>query len=433
MPEIRDAIHGFIKLDVDERRVVDSWPYQRLREIHQLAMTYLVYPGATHKRFEHCLGVMELASRIYDVATAPQNIHYDSVRSLVHDQGTRLHQYWRTVLRAAALCHDLGHLPFSHAAEKELLPPGWTHERISMEIIRSDTMRDCFRQLKIEPEDVVKVAVGPKEYPEPEELTDWQAILAEMIVGDVFGADRIDYLLRDSLHAGVSYGRFDHLRLIDTLRILPRTQDDSEQPTLGIELGGLQAAESLLWARYFMYAQLYFHPVRRIYDRHLVEFLLGWLPNGRFPTDIDGFMRLTDTDVLVAMHDAALDASAPGHEHARRILRRQHFRLIYQSNPSDQSISKTSVNKIERALVRRFGAESIRRDKYSPKIQSTSFPVYNFRDRRIQDSFLLSPTLQTVPTFAVDYVFINPAMRDEASRWLADERESIIGPVRRTP
>ncbi len=65
--EIRDPIHVFIRLSTDERNIVDTTPFQRLRHIHQLALTYLVYPGATHKRFEHSLGVMELASRVFDV------------------------------------------------------------------------------------------------------------------------------------------------------------------------------------------------------------------------------------------------------------------------------------------------------------------------------------------------------------------------------
>ena len=72
--EIRDPIHAFVRLDSEERRVLNSAPYQRLREIHQLALTYLIYPGATHRRFEHSLGVMELAGRIYDVVTNPTKV-----------------------------------------------------------------------------------------------------------------------------------------------------------------------------------------------------------------------------------------------------------------------------------------------------------------------------------------------------------------------
>ena len=80
--EVRDPIHVFVRLDSDERRVLDSRPLQRLRHIHQLAMGYLVYPGATHKRFEHSLGVMELASRVFDVVTHRENVT-DEIRNLL--------------------------------------------------------------------------------------------------------------------------------------------------------------------------------------------------------------------------------------------------------------------------------------------------------------------------------------------------------------
>src|SRR5262249_36091479 len=125
--EIRDPIHVFVRLDTDERAVLDSRPFQRLRHIHQLAMTSLVYPAATHKRFEHSLGVLELAGRVFDVVTNPANVT-DDVRNILPEisQPNQL-QYWRRVLRMGALCHDMGHLPFSHAAEKELLPSDWDH------------------------------------------------------------------------------------------------------------------------------------------------------------------------------------------------------------------------------------------------------------------------------------------------------------------
>ena len=80
--EIRDPIHVFVRLNTDERKVLDSRPFQMLRHIHQLATTYLLYPGATHRRFEHSLGVMELASRVFDVITANGNIH-DQVRNII--------------------------------------------------------------------------------------------------------------------------------------------------------------------------------------------------------------------------------------------------------------------------------------------------------------------------------------------------------------
>ncbi len=158
--EIRDPIHIFVHLDSDERKVLDSRPFQRLRHITQLALTYLIYPGATHKRFEHSLGVMELAGRVFDVVCRPSNVT-DEVRELVPDiaHQDRL-SYWRRVLRMAALCHDTGHLPFSHGAEHELLPPGWSHERLSRTLIESEEMRQIWRSM-----------IPP---PEPEHIVSWR-------------------------------------------------------------------------------------------------------------------------------------------------------------------------------------------------------------------------------------------------------------------
>ena len=226
--EIRDPIHVFVRLDTDERRVLDSAPFQRLRHIHQLALTYLVYPGATHKRFEHSLGVMELAARVFDVVTHPDNLT-DDIKSLLQllTAPDKL-SYWRRVLRMAALCHDVGHLPFSHASE-ELLPNGWDHETITRRIICSDEMRTVWDSITppLRHKDIEKLAVGPKK---ASDLTfsDWETILSEIIIGDAFGVDRMDYLLRDSYHAGVAYGRFDHYRLVDTLRILPSSQSQEQ-------------------------------------------------------------------------------------------------------------------------------------------------------------------------------------------------------------
>lgn len=190
--EIRDPIHVFIHLDSYERKVLDSRPFQRLRNITQLALTYLLYPGATHKRFEHSLGVMELAGRVFDVVTKPANVT-DDVRDLLPDLGNPdALAYWRRVLRMAALCHDIGHLPFSHAAEDELLPRGWSHERLSQLLIESDEMREIWKNMlpPLDPEHVVKLALGARKAKHLR-FSKWEAIFSEIIVGDAFGVDRI--------------------------------------------------------------------------------------------------------------------------------------------------------------------------------------------------------------------------------------------------
>ena len=421
--EIRDPVHNFIKLESPERLILNCPAFQRLRDVHQLAMTYLVYPGASHKRFEHSLGVMELATRIYDTVTASENIRHESVRKLVPRHGSFDHQYWRRVLRMAALCHDMGHLPFSHAAEEELLPDGTRHEHLSLKVLLSPNMEHFWKELNISAQHVGKLAVGPKY--SSELLGDWEAILSEMIIGDAFGADRMDYLLRDSLHAGVGYGRFDHYRLLDTLRILPREEEGSTEPALGIEYGGLQAAESLLWARYFMYTQLYFHPVRRIYDIHLKDFLRAWLPGGKYSVELSDHLGITDNEVLVAIRKAATDSSLAGHAPASRIFHRNHFRRIYEKNAADQGLNLRSVELVTAALVEQFGGEAIRRDTYAQRSTGIAFPVLK-SDGRIEVSTSSSSTLSNVPTFQVDYVFADPLIVDEALKWLTDNKRALL-------
>lgn len=437
--EIRDPIHVFIKLDSDERKVLNSRPFQRLRHIHQLAMTFLVYPGATHRRFEHSLGVMELASRIFDVVTNHDNVT-DAIRNSVPEiQEESKLAYWRRVIRMAGLCHDLGHLPFSHAAERELLPKDFTHETLTARIIQSEEMRKIWNEMTppLRPEDVVKLAVGPKEAKNIDpslQFSTWEDLLSDIIVGDAFGADRIDYLLRDAHHSGVAYGKFDHYRLIDTLRILPappsgQDQDENNthsEPSLGVEEGGIHAAEALLLARYFMFTQLYLHPVRRAYDIHLKDFLKEWLEGGKFPTDIESHLEITDNEVMAAILKAARDEQAPGHKPAKRIVCREHFRCLYQRNPDDISVNPAAGDQVFEAAKEEYGESHVRRDKYT-KGSPTDFPV-EAKDERIVSATSLSATLSSPLLTVVDLVFIDPQDIQQAVAWLNENRQTIITP-----
>lgn len=432
--EIRDPIHVFVRLDSEERRVVDSRFFQRLRHIHQLAMSFLVYPGATHRRFEHSLGVMELAGRVFDVITHPDAWNDEARRLLSVLSSNDQRSYWRRVLRMSALCHDLGHLPFSHAAEKELLPPGWTHEKITRSLIESSGMNEIWGRMTpaLRTEDIVKLAIGPKEARDLT-FTAWEAILSEIITGDAFGVDRMDYLLRDSHHAGVAYGRFDHYRLIDTLRILPPQPSDDkavgtsakQEPTLGVEEGGLHSAEALLIARYFMFSQVYFHPIRRIYDIHLKDFLKEWLDGGKFSSDVEAHLAITDNEVMGAILAASRNAKAKGHEPARRIAGHSHFRLLYQQTPEDLKKTIVPGEAIFRAATDKFGAELVRYDAYPGKGGLTDFPVRQ-RDGRIASGRSLSDTLKNLPVAAFEYVFVAPDIEAEAGKWLESNREKIL-------
>jgi HD superfamily phosphohydrolase len=448
--EVRDPIHVFVRVTSDERDLMNSRAFQRLRYIHQLATTYLVYPGATHRRFEHSLGVMELATRIFDVVTDKSNIS-DDVRELlpeVDDDFKRT--YWKQVLRIAALCHDVGHLPFSHAAEKELLPSGVTHEHLTRDIVLDNEFGTILDNLKIQRLDVVKLALGPRETPDLTFST-WETILAEIIVGDAFGADRMDYLLRDSHHAGVAYGRFDHFRLIDTLRILPppptgtpkkaapadgpagtstaatarMTADEGGEPGLGILDGGLHSAEALMLARFFMFTQRYFHPVRRIYDIHLKDFLLLTLPGAKYPSTVKEHLEITDNEVTAGTLSASRDPQSPGHDPARRIAKREHFKLFYERHPNDLKVNPQPGKAVFEAAKEEFGDENVRWDHQPAKGRAPDFPVMP-KDGEVSSSMAMSDPLNHLPAASFDYVFVAPALRAKARAWLDENRRSIL-------
>ncbi len=362
--------------------------------------------------------------RVFDVVTAPENVT-DSIRTLLPQiKKTNELQYWRRVLRMAALCHDVGHLPFSHAAEKELLPAGWDHERLTREIIYSDEMQEIWRKVTppLRADDIVKVALGPAKA-KSLSFSVWEEILSEIIVGDAFGVDRIDYLLRDSHHAGVAYGKFDHHRLIDTLRILP--SPGTEAPALGVEEGGLQSAEALLWARYLIYTQVYLHHVRRIYDIHLRDFLKAWLGSGKFSTKLESHLRMTDNEVTSGLLAAARSKKSAGHDPARRIVERDHFRKLYERNPLDVKKNAEAASMIFEAAEKEFGSANLRLDRYPPKGGSHDFPVL-LSDNRIVSSVAASSVLLNVPVIVAEFIFIASDLRDKARAWLDANRTSII-------
>jgi HD superfamily phosphohydrolase len=293
-----------------------------------------------------------------------------------------------------ALCHDLGHMPFSHGAE-ELLPKGYHHEQLSVDVIRSPEMQAIWSAMPLIVNDVAKVAVGIKKWPGPaSEFSPWDELMTEIVTGDAFGVVRMDYLLRDSLHAGVAYGRFDHYRLIDTLRVLPSADPDKPgNPVIGIERGGLHAAEGLQLARYFMFEQLYFHRVRRALDLHLRQFLRAHLPGGTYPIDVDQHLRRTDNEVLAAMRLAEREPDSPGHEAARRIMRLQFYRVLYVPSAADLAVTADAIEAVYHRLRRSSLAPSPRmsinrrRSQWSSRLRRTAPSCHRCQSPRFSVRF----------------------------------------------
>ena len=342
--QIRCPIHGLIPMNAWERKLIDSPVFQRLRRIRQLAWTDYVYPGAMHTRFEHSIGVMHVASLLFDNVVANSNEVLADLYGGSSDWCPREKQK----VRLAALLHDVGHSPFSHASEElfpekdSFGPPGarslfgdasqpkrrYKHEEYSIAIIKGP-LRDVIEAnelnhgFRITADEVADLLQGG---PSAGPTLLWREILSNQL-----DADRMDYLLRDSHHLGVSYGKYDLHRLASSVCAFRHqsTGDPQIRVRIGVFKGGLHAAESLIIARYSMFKQVYFHKTRTAYDVHLQHAMGELLPQGVFPPpDEKGLEEyLTWSDWKVQ----GLLAEGKGGEHADRLLKRRHYRIVYSS------------------------------------------------------------------------------------------------------
>src|ERR1700704_135391 len=232
----RDPVHNIIRLrtDSDEgelmMRLIDTPEFQRLRRIKQLGLGLYTYQGAEPSRFTHSLGALHLMTRILDRLSDRHEIE-------VAD---------RAAARAAALLHDVGHGPFSHAMEKVL---GVHHEKLTMLAVTSKEtgLGSALRSYSAElPARVASIIEG----------TFKPAALAQLVSSQL-DVDRMDYLLRDSLMTGAKYGLYDLEWIINALQI------DEQGDRIYVAARGVYAVEEYLQARYYMFRQVYFHRTLR--------------------------------------------------------------------------------------------------------------------------------------------------------------------------
>lgn len=225
MKKIYDPLHGYITLDAEELAVVDSLPFQRLHRIHQNGPAYLVYPTAQHTRFSHSLGVYQVMVTFANKLAERGAINGDEQR----------------VLKLAALLHDIGHFPFSHMIRKWESKKGrfLSHEEMAERIIEQPDLRSVIKKPE-DREEIAQTIAGEIDNP----------IFAYLMSSDI-DVDRIDYLLRDAYHTGVTYGGIDLNRIAEIM--------DYDDEGLCFQEKGITAVENFLLARYHMYEAIYNH------------------------------------------------------------------------------------------------------------------------------------------------------------------------------
>ena len=228
---IRDPLWNNIRVDALALQLVDTPVFQRLRYVRQLGLAYLVYPGATHTRFEHALGAYHLA-----------RLTLSQLDERGELSGISLEE--RAIVQAAALLHDVGHYPFSHALEEI---GALHHEEVAAPLVLSGPVADALTRSLGEsaPARILALIRGQSDSP------------LQGLVSGSLDLDKIEYLKRDALMCGVPYGEIDVDRLLNSLVLVDEPQTDRR--VIGVLEKGLSALESLLFAKYQMYRNVYWH------------------------------------------------------------------------------------------------------------------------------------------------------------------------------
>lgn len=332
MIRIRDPIHGSIRLSPEELSVVDNPVYQRLRGIKQLGFTDQAFPGATHTRYAHSLGAMEVASRMFDAIFPSEH------GSLPPADRAR----FRQMVRLSLLLHDVGHPPASHSSESAMPPRralGLTcfseaeqatrasHEDYTLLLLLRSELHDLlqanFGDDGVTATDVAHLVSGL--FPERAEGfvsggVDFYPLLSQLVSGEL-DADRMDYLQRDSFFAGVSYGKFDQSWLLENLGF--HVEDD--RALMALSHGAVFAFEDFLLSRYHMFVSVYYHYIPVGFDTMLVRFYR------EAPED---FLLPTDAEAYVATDEVALWSALRRSKNrwAQWIAARRSFRRLLEIN-----------------------------------------------------------------------------------------------------
>lgn len=310
---VRDAVWGDIPLYRQELALIDSAVVQRLRRIRQLGPLMWVFPGANHTRFEHALGVMHLARVLIMQLRSQPSFPKASTTDL-------------RVLVAAALLHDVGHYPFSHALEDVERPCSLPdHAEVGAALVRGPLASILRHQWRVDPARVAALVAATRA-DAAVTLPGIDGLWLRVVSGAV-DVDRLDFLRRDALFANVPYGIVDVQRILASLRVWR----DGDRPRLYLDEKGIGPLQSLIFGRFLMYGNVYWHHTSRIITRMIVRAVEDALDHGDLRAD--ELAHLDDATLLDRLRGARRHGLAQRLVH--RIERRDLYKRAVEVRPTD--------------------------------------------------------------------------------------------------
>ena len=334
--EVRDPIHGSMRIGPRELRVVDHPFVQRLRNIRQTGFSALPFPGATHSRHAHCLGTMHLAGAAFDSVYHGWEFSTPAVRARL-----------RSCLRLAALCHDLGHPPFSHCTEFAMpgvsaLGLSWlkegaqppkrraNHEDYTLAILEHTSLCQLIGQefpyTARHVAGLVDLDVGVGDDFFVDRGLDHRRLLSQIISSEL-DVDRLDYLVRDSYYSGARYGQIDVDWLMSNLRPWPTDSGVS----LALDGRAIYAFDDFMIARHHMFLMVYFHHKSVVYEELLKRHVASPECTWSIPADLHAYLFVDDISLEAHLRDRAT-------VWARRVVDRDPFQRIVERHGTPQDV-----------------------------------------------------------------------------------------------
>ena len=309
---IQDPIHGAIILEPWELDVISTWEMLRLRYVMQLGPAHIVYPGATHTRFQHCIGTNFLAQKSIRIVNYCEDLDtacFVPFSSLLDD-------YHKKVFRAAAMLHDVGHPPTSHTIEFALETwSGLDHADLGAFLILKSGLSDTLTDNGIEPKDIVDILHRKTTDPVMSLLTDF--------LDHPLDIDKTDYLIRDAYFSGVELGVFPAERVMLTNRVV---LDKSGNYVRAFMLKAIHSLEALILSRNWMFADLYLHHTVKLAEAMISKATYHRMEEEDLSKNecIAFFTRMTDADLFQWLNESETDYIR---EYVARIRYRKLFKV----------------------------------------------------------------------------------------------------------
>ena len=324
--EITDPIHDFIRLNRNERQIIDTSVFQRLRRIKQLSGAHLTYPGAQHTRFEHSLGVMHIASMAGIALQSKGITTKDDISNL----------------RLAALLHDIGHGPFSHLFEEVLQRKNKkSHEQIGKQIIRNTEIGDILSKNGFDKKLIQNLAMG-----------EGKLQFMNEIVSGALSADMMDYLLRDGYFTGAEHAKIDHNRITYSL--------DVYKNKLALDRSALVNFETMMISRFQMFKAVYFHKTVRAGEVMLLEAMtLADDELGLTSLTLNDYVKQTDESVMALL--LSVPETTTELKNAKKIANdyqdRKLFKCVFESTLSS-NLSQKIMYELKNLIAKKSKVDS---------------------------------------------------------------------------